>query len=542
MTEKVYIYDLSGNLIYDPEKASDRAVAIQWETMWPKGFGVCSFQVRRADLFADWVVSESYGVKIFDGTTIVYQGRIETLSRSMSGSDEFIRVQCIGWFVVLEERHIRKRWIDINATKRLRWPDSLVNFGGPTDGYRFTSNDTIQHSLVANKRENLMQVFMGTGDVDRDRYQVYREVYELPPNTYVRKVFFDWIMRSGENFLLIIFNPEAPNSPSDNPKEWQERTQSWVRSGSASILFSLGSTDNFEINWLVDRSDRYDQNDYAHVKDLRVEAHLEATNSAYASPTYSQGEIVEDVLILVDNKGSQLSGDYDEIADPGYILDPFVVEEPKPAMAVIEEIASYGDASLNTYGLCVWSETGTTDSLPKVSFEARDVSDYDYQFRLNDEELRSLNYQKISSQLFNNVIVQYENERDELRYRDSDDNAGLQDTDSIAAEYQRDYYIKLGQADTTRTDYVGGRFIEYHKDRLTQATFSVQDKIQHKSGNWVPVNRVRAGERIKLLNTGEIFFIRHTRYDVESKTLQISPDLPRDNLQMERAQVGRGFG
>ena len=36
MKERIYIYDRSGNLVNDPERAVDYATGLKWETTWPK--------------------------------------------------------------------------------------------------------------------------------------------------------------------------------------------------------------------------------------------------------------------------------------------------------------------------------------------------------------------------------------------------------------------------------------------------------------------------------------------------------------------------
>lgn len=519
----VKVYDLTGAPVYDPEKAIDYATDITIETMWPKGYGVASFRCRRADVFASWVVKESYGVKIFDGATIVYQGRIETMPKDINGAEEYVTVNCVGWYVLFEERDLRKRWIDVKAISNLRWPDGL-------------ELDAVQNSFVHTKRENVLQVFMGTGDIARSTGELYRELYELPSGT-VRRVMFDFLARTGEQINLYVWNVDAA------AVEQQVVISSTTPvTGSIDYLMVGGPTKSIEMRVRIERSDTYDQNDYCHTSNLRIEANYETGHSAIASPTYTQGQLIEDVILLVNQKGAQLSTDFSQLGDPGFILDPFAVEEPTYAGQVVEKIASYGDVALQTWGLRVMDDSDTSDGLPRVIFEARDVSDYEYEARLGAKELAQLNYEKISSQLYNSTTVQFTNEKNDVRYRTSADNPTLADSASIAAEYQRDHYLKLGQGDTTRADYIGQRDIEYHKDRQTRGTIPLTGLATLKGGGKIPTNRVQAGHRIKLLNTGEIFFIRHTSYNAETKQVRISPDLPQDNIAMLFVQRERALG
>lgn len=527
--ERVIAYDLNGSAVIDPEGALNYATEITWETMWPKGFGVATFKVKRSDIFADWVVRESFGVLIHDGAEIVYDGRIETLSKNMNGSDEYVTVQCVGWYVLLEERNLRKRWIDIAAIKNCYWPDGLTT-------------DPVQTTFFSNKRDNIIQCFVAAGDHNRVRAEKYRELYELPAG-YIRRIVFDYVIRSGENIILAITNMD--NFPAGGIGFWEWYVVGGkypANASGVSVTFTKGNTRSMEIWVYLQKTDTYDQNDYAHTSNLRVEATYEAGHRHATSPTYKQGELVEDVILLCNQKGAHLSTDFGLLGEPGLILDPFVVEEPTYAGQVIEKIASYGDADLNTWGLCVWDRSDTSDGKPRVVFEARSVDDYEYVIELSQAELAGLTYEQPSSELFNSVTVQYQNERDETRYRTSSDNPSLADLGSIEREYQRDYFLRLGAGDPDRADYLGRRFIEYHKERPTRATFSIRGYVTTKNGGFMPANRVRAGERIKLLNTGEIFFIRHTSYDAETQTIRISPEPPQDGIQMLFNQRERKMG
>lgn len=522
MTEKIQVYDLSGDIVHDPEGAIDRATGITWESTAPNGFGAASFQVKRSDAFADWVIRESYGVIIWDGATIVYQGRIETMPRTIGGTDENITIQCVGWWAVLEERTIRKRWIDIKGISWLRWPDGLTL-------------DPIQVTWISRKHENILQVYAGSGDITRTGNEKYRELYELPAGT-VRRVVFNYLGRTGERLDLVVWSVDA------SVTELQiEFTGGNPQTGSANHLFTSSSRD-FELRIQTKVGDIFDQNDYIHPSDLRVEANYEAGHSDISNPTYTQGQLIEDIILLTNQKGAQLSTDFSQLDDPGLILDPFSVEEPQYAAGVIESIAAYGDAALNTWLPYVWDQSDTSDGKPRFVLAARDVSDCEYVVRLSARELAGLTYEKISSELYNSVDVQYTNAKKEARYRSSADNAALADSASIAAEYRRDKFLKLGDGDATRADYLGRRYIQYHKDRLTRATITIKGFAATKEGGKIPANRVRAGQRIKLLNTGEIFFIRHTSYDAETQTVRISPDMPADNVAMLFVQRERGMG
>lgn len=512
----ITVIDLAGNVIYDPERAIDYAYNIQYETAWPKGYMTATFQVKRADIFADWIIRESFTVLIYDDATLVWDGRIESFQKNINGTEEIITVMCVGWHVILEERDLRKRWIDIKAISYLEWPPD------------YEENEQ-QTTWMTNKRDSIIQVFAGTGDLFRQKGENYRELYTTPAG-YIRRVIFNWIARTGEDLRLRLVNED--NTGIESEIRVSSRTP--VK-GQEDHTLTLGNTRAITLRWVIDRTDIFDQNDYFHVSKLRVETYYETGHRA-ATPTYTQGQLIEDIILLVNQKGAQLSIDFARLGEPGFILDPFVVEEPTYAARVIEKIASYGDADLNSWGLCVWGRDDTSDNKPRVVFEARDVNDYEYIVQLSQAELAGLNYEKVSDELHNAVTAQYVDERDIARYRTATD------TDSITAEYRRDFYIRLGAGDVSRADYINSRYLAYHKDRRTRGSFSVRGFITTKGGGQKPASQVRAGERVKLLNTDEIFFIRSTSYDDEAQTIRISPDMPDDNLNILFTQRERNLG
>ncbi|GIK42452.1 MAG: hypothetical protein BroJett011_62850 [Chloroflexota bacterium] len=523
MAERVQVYDLAGVPVIDPEEAIKYATGINFETRWPQGYAVCTFKVRRSDVFADWAIREAYGVKVFDGATIIYQGRIETLSRSAGGADEYITVECVGWYVVLAERTVQKRWIDHAATKFVDWPANL-------------ENDHIQNTWIYNKTDNRIQVFAGSGDILRNDGDSFQLRYDLHHGGVIRRVRCNYIARTGE-----VINFQFRNTDNDAHEAGKTATGGAVMKGTINALFSHGDTRGMMLRWVAKRRDLYDQNDFFHIMNLRVEAAYE-TGHRTAAPTYTQGQIVEDILLLAAQKGQQFSVDFGQLGDPGQILDPFTIEEPEYAGPAIDKIAAYGDTNLNTWGLAVWDGNDTSDGLPRVVFEARSIADYEYEASLADLTTGRLTYARISEKLRNSVILGYEDAKGMVRYRTPADSAALADAASIAAEYQRDEYIRLGQGDTSRADMVGGRFIAYHKDRLTRATLVKKGWIKNKGGGITPANRVRAGQRVKLIETGEILFIRQTFYDAESQTVTISPDAAEDNISMLFLQRERGLG
>lgn len=509
MRERILIYDTSGACVNDPDKSAQYATGLRWESMWPKGYGPLSFRVSR-DIVAQWAAKAAYGVKIFDGLRIVYQGRLNSLGKALQSGSEYVNVSAAGWYIRLVERKMRKRWVDNHALQYVEWPAGV------------TQND--QELFQEEFNQEGLLVRMVHKDATRDPTDIYYQNY-VTPNGYIKRVTFDWATRTGEGINILIYNVDQAAD------EWDNDPDQVNGSGSADHTFTQGDTTSFDIRIYPDATDTYDPNDYARVNDLWV----------YSETALTQSDIIEDVLAAL---GTDLSSDYDEIGSPGYTLNPFSTlnDDFETGDSIIQRVASYGDASLNTWGLSVWDSAGTSDDLPKAVFETRDVSDYEYQVSLAD--LQSFSDDETDDELYNWIPVKYTDEKDRIRYITPDDDSDLKDTDSISDYGQRDApTIDVGVATSTLATNVGKRYLEYHKDPLHKTSMVIVGEIRTKEGIRMPANQVRAGQRVKLVDYGggTIYFLRHTSYDAESATLTMSPDLPPDDLAVFFAQRERGL-
>jgi hypothetical protein len=514
----VAIYDLGSNPVYDPEGGDYWATDIQTESMWPKGFGEASFTFYRKRPWHDWPIRESYGVKIFDGSWRVYQGRIETIKRGLSGHS--LEVTCAGWWVLFEERLIHKRWVDILGIDHLHWPIGLAY-------------DRVQNSWVHNKRENTLHILAGTDNLDRLLGEMYRELYKLPAGTVYRLVF-NWALRTGESLYLDIYNSTTAAN------EWSvTKINSQRRQVTDQVVVFAGLTNSFEARIRVGGDNEYDQNDYVTMSNLRVEANYEASHPEFASPTYTQAELIKDIVLLLRQQGQQLSADFSRVTGPTTQLYPFELDRPAYAARAVEDLLSYGDVSLRTWGVCVFDDRDASDNLPQVETGYWNIDDHDYLVELSEQELADFQDERLSTDLYNYVIVGYTDSQGTFQYRTPDDNASLKNQASINDDYRRSYYLELGQCTAEQADALGERFLQFHQSRQFGGSFRVIDTIRTRAGGRVPVNRIRAGERVKLINTGETFFIRHVKYDAEGRTATLSPNGPQDNIQMVLARQER---
>lgn len=512
MRERVYIYDRVGALVNDPERSIEYASGARWGSMWPKGYSTLTMTVPR-NIVASWAVKQAYEVIVRDGQHSVWQGRLGNLKRQLTQTAEQIQIDASGWYVELAERKIRKRWVDLAPVPRLEWPADI-----DTD---------LQGSFPTEKREQYLQVRMSSMDKeDRLTTQYYRELYLAPAGTTVRKITLDWKRRSGEGIVIAVYNVGTAAN------EWSVGGGS--STGSATITFATPAN-AFEIRVSPYADDDYDSNDYAWIDNMVVYG----TMTNFATPTYTGGELVEDVLYLASTR---ISADYSAVADPGLVLTPFLTtsDDYETADSIVQRIAKYGDTGLHTWGLCVWDAFGASDGKAKAEFSYRDISDYDWYCHLSD--LAGFEDAENDSEIYNYVIVKYRDENDITRYHTPTDNASQTDAASIAAYGRRDYVYDIGDGDATRAEYVGDRFLTYHKDPLHQMSATLSGIVYRKGGIAYPVNCIRAGDRLKVVDFagGRIYFLRSVDYDAAAETATVSSDLPPETLPFLLAQQELG--
>jgi hypothetical protein len=359
----------------------------------------------------------------------------------------------------------------------------------------------------------------------------------MPKGNKIRKVTCNYAARTGEGIKLEIYNEDgATSEASYTTSDGAEHTGSLA----TSAPLTGGDSERITLRFTLTSTNTYDENDRGQMHIVVVYGQYESTHPDYAAPGYTNGEIALDALIL---GGSEISADYGGIVDPGLALSAFTSmgDDYEPIDRIIARALAFGDSSQNTYGLCIWDETGASDGKPKAALTARSVADYEYIASL--EELEQFSDEPTLDELWNWIIIKYTDSEGLTQYLTGDDDATLTDASSVAAYGERhSQVIDIGKGDDTIAQDIGQRTLAYHKDPLYKTGFTLRGQVRSKAGVWLPANQVRAGQRIKILDykSGITYFIRHTSYGADGGTLRIEPDLPPDSMAVFMAQREMG--
>lgn len=516
--ERVYVYDRQGNPVQDLAGDLNYASRISYETML-KGYGPASFTIHR-DIARNWLVKNAYRVIIKDGLETVYEGRINDPQNSLGGQGETVTVPLSGFYAILKERHINKWWADNDPFPIMRVPDG-------TYAADVRSNDD-QNQFQVTKKDGEYHVVAGFGDVTRPANDDYQEEYVMPLGSYIRRFIGTVTGRSGEGMTGTLYNLDQ------TAVEFSQI----VTTGATPVDYTLGGdlTQGDTRTMLVivgcNSNDIYDQNDWVKFFEFMAYAKMDS----FSSPNLYADEIIQDCLEI---KCPDLSADYSQLASPSYAISPFTTRnrDYEDLDSVIARALGYGDASYNTYDFQVWDSSQSSDGLPQCYIRQRPgTSDYEWQLFLEDCD--TFNLAESDDRLFNYIIVRYSDQDGHTWWVIPDDDASLKDTTSIVAYGQREKFLDAGQCSSSVAIDYGVRFLTLYSEPQYKGSFSVTGQIRNKQGVWLPANRVKAGERVRLMDYqgGVTLVIGYTQVDADSQSLTMEPAIPPDSLAVWLAQ------
>lgn len=498
------------------ELESKQLSNVSFGSAWPGGYSALSGKIKRDVLKAfKWQPHDE--VLVYDGPTELYRGEID--SPNLSTASFEVGFSANGWAASLNRRQIRRRWQDMNGVLRLDWPQnvSLYNY------------DAQKHSGI-DKRGNLLRYTVSPDDFDFSTYAVgqraHYEEYRNPPGVAIRRVQFTYEKNTGGgeivNFRIIDGNGNT---------QWSDNSAGDVALNTVTVTFSPLGSDIFRFVF-EPTADIFDQNDYIEISNVVVES----------EDDFTQAGIVQRALQL---GGDFISSDTSLMTQPtDFIISPFLTRNDgyQTIMSLIEDVLVFGDSAYNEYKFQVWG-TSPADGRPQGQITRRDVTDYEWVADPRRKGVTVNLKQTPIKDIVNWVAVRYVDRRGIIQYLTGDTTSIFRNDESIAAFGRCDDVLDLGESDGALVAFLGlGHLTRFAWPR-TYGDITLTDRVKDKNGNERRVSRIRAGQRIRYLPTGENLFISDVKYLVDRDQVQLAIDKPPNKLTtlMEQRKAGIQF-
>lgn len=490
----IEVYDGTTRIV-DASNGLITASNLRHQTMYPGGiYGSASFYVAR-DVVRQWAVKGAQRLIFRNGRTIVYEGKIDDLDRTLQSTSQGVTVTASGyWGALMNRRRWRKRWADTTINDEYWFVDE-TDPGGGLEKCFVDRNNRIRFTPKAEA--------WGNGEYIQLKYN-------MPTGETVKRVTYDY--------------------------DFQEGGQAWelaLNDGTGATLVShtasgTGSTDHT----LVTPRQQVRLVFYSRAAQTPTSDgtyYGEVTNLVVYSETGSI-TMQQAAIDIVGEMSSELNSSTARIGSNTYSLVPLVFDDFATMGEMLVFMGNIGDGSQNPWHSYLdHSEIANTpDGNPVLVTEQRPaLTDYDYIVQVGKDIDPPLSIVHDFGIIRNWIVIQYIDSRGFTQYVSPDDDANLKDTTSITDYGQLDAVINVGEATTAIATNFGRRFLSRYKDPewTTLSPISIPIGIRTKDGSIIPSSQIRAGKRIKIANYLDpnlTFLISGTNYDDDTETTQVT--------------------
>jgi len=519
---KLHIYSSGTTKIEDPLFELSDASGLWYETGYPGGrylAGGCFIPREPSDW---WEIDGPLRVVVRDGQMIVYEGVIPDLQHQMSASSMGIQLNFVGhWAWLMMNRRMRKRWADDRVDERT-W-----EWQSDTSSYKAADKCTIQRD----SRLYFLPKAEEWGD-DEDAAVIY-----TMPTDSIERITFDYDLTgvAGEDWTAILYDVDNTSS------EWSVNQ---AGGGSSSGSVDLDSTNDFSSTTKFKLSLQNTQGG-AITPASDGSTFLKITSMV----VYGEDETANDINL--DSVAADIIGDFSAVlnSDTSYLdasdnirkVEPFITagDGYESIGDILVRLADFGDSNDARYavGLLHSEKAATPDGKPVLfTEEVPDVTaGHDYFLSLDSEMIAgNVNITRDYSAVVNEVTVAYRDEQGWQQIVTDADDAGLSDSTSQTDYGQRDAALFIGNSIAADAYNYGTRFIQRYKDPqwVVSGSIAVFWEIMGSEGELIQASRVEAGKRLKI-DGYDTFVISRTRFDDESKTVEITVGVPDDLIHQE---------
>jgi hypothetical protein len=272
---------------------------------------------------------------------------------------------------------------------------------------------------------------------------------------------------------------------------------------------------------------------YAEFTSITVYAEWEGATPTVAEGTLNLTQLGYDTI---DKLSGEISADAWGIGANSQSIIPFVSDPALFISDVLINAAGYGDASQNRWAVLLREGAIASDDLPLLVAEQYPaLTGYDWIVNYEGPGLSDIGLSYSLADVFNWIRVEYTDSLGVTTAITPDTDSSLTDATSVTQWGQREYTLRINHGGQTAAVAAGKRFLASHKDPkwLLASGLQLSGRVKDDIGVSWPVNRVRAGQRIKVGNffddgsgTYLNFLITSTDYDAESESMTVEVGVP----------------
>lgn len=490
------VKNLSGNYVLEPRLLWLQDVKLT--TFYPGGlYGTATLFVPHAGR-TPLNVRGGFELRLYECLELCWMGVITDLEEVRQSDRGGTMVSAVGhWGGVLGVRTLNKRWADHRIT------EDVWVFQETTSGADKVTLDRSNRIRFVPKA-----VAWGSGDYVACRYT-------MPTGQTIKRVVMDYQMQEAAQV-------------------WALRLRDVIAAANIWSVTSSGSGSQ-DVTLVTPRQ-------YLELQFVSNAAQTPAADGSilgeiYNIMMYSETGTIDLTEIAKDVRAgvSELSSNEHLVATNGYDLAPFVTNYRERLTSILDRATAFGDGSQTPWAVGVRGAHLSSDDKPLLFAEAQpnlaSVTP-DYEVSLDGAQV---SVRRNVGEVWNWVVVQYQDLRGFTQVATPDDDANLKDTDSIAKYGQREMVLDMNFSDLAEAKNMARRFLAKYKNPTYAITSPVRvtGYLRKTDGGYVPAALVQAGKTVRVVDflpdlsgVGLVLLITSTSYDHATRTVDIGFGVP----------------
>lgn len=508
--------------------ADQRPQGLNFSTKRGDGFasGGCTL-ARRAD--ADYNDINLFDEFVFfgaDGST-AYEGQLAASPRTVSEDGHSISVQLAGHMAGAKYRKFSEIYVDrdmagwhsVGVTRQATLSSATVGYNPPEGPLADTTGGP-----------SIKTFHIGTWD----RRPYSEAMYDAGPGVLIGSIYYAW-QKSTDVSAASNWEWEVFTSASDSTVVYTNRTGNLEAAGPGSGTLTATTPQRYggvELNFSAAGAAGVANANYAiYWQNLAVFGSHGLTKRGTAPEGFYASDVMRDVAQRFCPKLNTAG-----VQDTTYVIPHLVFRDAYPFDAFLE-VNKY-----HLWDLGVWENKTLT-------FRPTDLSDYDWEIRLDDPGV-TVDFQGDSTEnLANGIRVSYTDvTTGKPAVITPDDDATLADTsvsnpaNKWGLKVWTDATLTSPTTATAAADIGRALLAEFNAPKAP-GTYRVRGHIKDRAGHWQPVWKVRAGDTIAITSSTALsdrpHLIVETSYTHDDTTVQIGVDntLPRVDAVLDRIQT-----